>query len=105
MSPSTKRIDTGIPQLPRVLQMMCTASHTILYREGHTIDARGSAKNRAKRVLISSPATCNVTIMSLVELPAGRFSAAGPEDATRRILNKLKNHSRTGYEGEHRHGS
>jgi hypothetical protein len=43
--------------------------------------------------------------MSLVELPAGRFSAAGIEEATRKILNKLKNHSRTGYEGEHRHGS
>ena len=28
--------------------------------------------------------------MSLVELPAVRFSAAGPEEATRRILNKLK---------------
>jgi hypothetical protein len=28
-----------------------------------------------------------------------------PEEATRSILNKLNNHSRTGYEGEHRHGS
>jgi hypothetical protein len=43
--------------------------------------------------------------MSLVELTAGRFSAAGIEEATRKILNKLKNHSRTGYEGEHRYGS
>jgi hypothetical protein len=31
-----------------------------------------------KSVLISSPMTCNVTIMSLVELRAGRFSAAKP---------------------------
>src|ERR1035438_7191275 len=29
----------GIPYLPRVLQIVCTPSHTILYREGHTIGA------------------------------------------------------------------
>jgi hypothetical protein len=34
---------------------------------------RKSGKNR---VLISSPLTCNVTIMSLVEMRAGRISAA-----------------------------
>jgi hypothetical protein len=44
--------------------------------------------------------TCDVTIMSLVEMRAGLFSAAKPGQAR-----TGSNHSLTDYEGENRHGS
>jgi hypothetical protein len=40
------------------------------------MDARGSAQNGKKRVLISSPLVCNVTIKSLVKVPTATASAA-----------------------------
>jgi hypothetical protein len=66
------------------------------------MDARASAKNGKNTISFSSPMPCNATMLSLVDLPAGRFQPPNPT-----VQKQLKqtttssNHSLTGYQGEH----
>jgi glyceraldehyde 3-phosphate dehydrogenase len=69
--------------------LVCTASHTILYQEGHTIGARGSAKNgrNAFDFVFGSLQCYDHEFGGIARRTV--FSRR-LEDANRRILNKLK---------------
>jgi hypothetical protein len=70
------RVDTGIPYFPWLPQIVCTPSHTILYRERQTPGTGEFAQDAGKMRFDFVSAANNATIKSLVELPAGRFPDA-----------------------------
>jgi hypothetical protein len=56
-----------------------------------------------KSLLISSPMTCNVTIMSLVDLPAGRLQPPDQNNTTQ--VQPAQTKAASAKEGEQSHGS
>ena len=68
--------DTGITHLHSPLQIVCTPSHTVLYREPQTSVERFLVRVPHFSSIHLVPVDNSVSIMGLVELPAGRFSAA-----------------------------
>jgi hypothetical protein len=74
------RCDTGIPYLRRVLQMLCTPSHTVPHREGQTSVVRLSVWEQEFTCIDFVPDGGSVSIKGLVELPAdAHFSRRTPQ--------------------------
>jgi hypothetical protein len=90
--------DTGIPYFPRVLQIVCTPSHTILHWEGQTPIREVSALNCGKRRFDFFSAPGNATIFS--EYYDHKFGGVVRKGGFSRRTSRSLNHSLTDYEGE-----